>query len=44
MSRSASVNINDGFVVVGRSGMMRKPSNAMGIVMMPSMMNNPAKM
>ena len=32
----------DGLVVVGRSGMMRKPRRAMGTVMMPSMMKSPA--
>lgn len=31
----------DGLVVVGKSGIIIKPSRAIGMVMTPSMMNSP---
>ena len=43
MSSSSRVKKMDGLVVVGKSGMTRKPSSAIGMEMTPSTMNNPRK-
>ena len=43
MSSCSCVYKMDGFVVVGKSGMMMKPSNAIGMVMTPSTMKSPEK-
>ena len=41
MSRCACVLKMDGLVVVGKSGIIIKPSRAIGMVMTPSTMNSP---
>ena len=41
MSSCSCVYNLDGLVVEGRSGMTRKPSNAIGMLMTPSRINNP---